>query len=124
MTAEIILTNAILVLPEEAIPGTLVIRDGRIAEIQPGRSHAASARDLEGDHLIPGVVDVHTDNLERQVQPRQNARVLPRRIPAQGRRPQGQAVRCPPWPKSRTAVRAPACLPVRYAADDAEGARP
>lgn len=74
MTAETILTNAILVLPEETLPGTLVIRGGRIAEIQPGRSHAASARDLEGDHLIPGVVDVHTDNLERQVQPRQNAR--------------------------------------------------
>ncbi|MBR0671143.1 alpha-D-ribose 1-methylphosphonate 5-triphosphate diphosphatase [Neoroseomonas soli] len=74
MTAETILTNAILVLPEETLPGTLVIRDGRIAEIQPGRSHVAAARDLEGDHLIPGVVDVHTDNLERQVQPRQNAR--------------------------------------------------
>lgn len=74
MTAETILTNAILVLPEEALHGTLVIRGGRIAEIQPGRSHAATARDLEGDHLIPGVVDVHTDNLERQVQPRQNAR--------------------------------------------------
>ena len=74
MTAETILTNAILVLPEETLPGTLVIRGGRIAEIQPGRSHVASARDLEGDHLIPGVVDVHTDNLERQVQPRQNAR--------------------------------------------------
>ena len=74
MTAETILTNAILVLPGETLPGTLVIRGGRIAEIQPGRSHVASARDLEGDHLIPGVVDVHTDNLERQVQPRQNAR--------------------------------------------------
>ena len=74
MTAETILTNAILVLPEETLPGTLVVRGGRIAEIQPGRSHAAAARDLEGDHLIPGVVDVHTDNLERQVQPRQNAR--------------------------------------------------
>jgi len=74
MTAETILTNAILVLPEEALHGTLVIRGGRIAEIQPGRSHAATARYLEGDHLIPGVVDVHTDNLERQVQPRQNAR--------------------------------------------------
>lgn len=74
MTAETILTNAILVLPGETLPGTLVIRGGRITEIQPGRSHVASARDLEGDHLIPGVVDVHTDNLERQVQPRQNAR--------------------------------------------------
>lgn len=71
---ETILTNAILVLPEDVLPGTLVVRDGRIAEIQPGRSHAPSARDMEGDHLIPGVVDVHTDNLERQVQPRQNAR--------------------------------------------------
>lgn len=74
MTAELILTNAILVLPEEALSGTLVIRAGRIAEIQPGRSHAPAARDLGGDHLIPGIVDVHTDNLERQVQPRQNAR--------------------------------------------------
>lgn len=74
MTAETILTNAILVLPEALLNGTVVIRDGRIAEIQPGRSHVAAARDLEGDHLIPGVVDVHTDNLERQVQPRQNAR--------------------------------------------------
>ena len=30
--------------------------------------------DMEGDTLMPGVVDVHTDNLERQVQPRSNAR--------------------------------------------------
>lgn len=74
MTAETILTNATLVLPTETVHGTLLIRDGRIADIQTGRSHLASARDLEGDHLIPGVVDVHTDNLERQVQPRQNAR--------------------------------------------------
>lgn len=74
MTDETILTNAYLVLPDEVIHGTLVMRDGRIAEIQPGRSNAAGAQDLDGDHLIPGVVDVHTDNLERQVQPRQNAR--------------------------------------------------
>jgi alpha-D-ribose 1-methylphosphonate 5-triphosphate diphosphatase len=69
-----ILTNATLILPAEVFAGTLVIRDGRIAEIQPGRSHALSAVDLEGDHLMPGVVDVHTDNLERQVQPRISAR--------------------------------------------------
>ena len=30
--------------------------------------------DLDGDHLIPGMVDVHTDNLERQVQPRAKVR--------------------------------------------------
>lgn len=71
---ETILTNATLVLPTEIVAGTLVIRNGRIAEVQPGRSHALSALDLAGDHLMPGVVDVHTDNLERQVMPRMSAR--------------------------------------------------
>lgn len=74
MTAETILTNAILVLPDALQPGTLVLRDGKIAEIQSGRSSAPGAIDLDGDHLMPGVIDVHTDNLERQVQPRATAR--------------------------------------------------
>ncbi|WP_203074230.1 alpha-D-ribose 1-methylphosphonate 5-triphosphate diphosphatase [Falsiroseomonas ponticola] len=74
MNPEVILTNARLVLPTEVLEGTIVIRGDRIAEVQPGRSHAAGARDLGGDHLIPGIVDVHTDNLERQVQPRATAR--------------------------------------------------
>ena len=74
MIQETILTNAILVLPDDTIAGTVVFRDGIIADIQPGRSAAASAVDLDGDYLIPGVVDVHTDNLERQVLPRSLAR--------------------------------------------------
>lgn len=74
MTAETILTNGLLVLPGEVMPGTLVLRSGRIAEVQPGRSRLPAALDLEGDHLIPGVVDLHTDNLERQLVPRANAR--------------------------------------------------
>jgi alpha-D-ribose 1-methylphosphonate 5-triphosphate diphosphatase len=73
-TAETVLTNALLVLPDAVVPGTVVLRGGRIAEAQPGRSGLAAAEDLGGDHLIPGVVDLHTDNLERQVQPRANAR--------------------------------------------------
>jgi alpha-D-ribose 1-methylphosphonate 5-triphosphate diphosphatase len=72
--AETVLTNALLVLPREVVPGTVVIRGDRIAEVQPGRSHLADSLDLGGDHLIPGIVDVHTDNLERQVQPRATAR--------------------------------------------------
>jgi alpha-D-ribose 1-methylphosphonate 5-triphosphate diphosphatase len=74
MTTETILTNARLVMPDGIQPGSLVLRDGLIAEIQPGRSAAPGALDMDGDHLIPGVIDVHTDNLERQVQPRMNAR--------------------------------------------------
>ncbi len=71
---ETILTNARLVLPEAVLDGTITIRDGRIADIQPGRCANPSALDCDGDILIPGVVDVHTDNLERQVLPRANAR--------------------------------------------------
>jgi alpha-D-ribose 1-methylphosphonate 5-triphosphate diphosphatase len=74
MSAETILTNARLVLPDEVVRGTLVLCGAAIGDVQPGRSHVAGAFDIEGDHLIPGIVDVHTDNLERQVQPRANAR--------------------------------------------------
>ncbi len=69
-----ILTNARLVLPDEVLLGTVVLHGGRIVDVQPGRSAAPGAMDLGGDTLMPGVVDVHTDNLERQVQPRSNAR--------------------------------------------------
>jgi alpha-D-ribose 1-methylphosphonate 5-triphosphate diphosphatase len=74
MTQETILTNAILVLREEALTGTIVMHGQAIADIQAGRSHSKAAIDLNGDYVIPGVVDVHTDNLERQVQPRSLAR--------------------------------------------------
>src|SRR5215211_9310033 len=71
---ETILTNVRLVLPREVMAGTVLIRGDRIVDVQPGASHLSAAEDLEGDHLIPGAVDVHTDNLERQVLPRANAR--------------------------------------------------
>ena len=74
MTNQTILTNAVLVLGDATLLGTLVLRDGQIADVQPGRSSALPAHDLDGDYLIPGIVDTHTDNLERQVQPRSLAR--------------------------------------------------
>ena len=74
MTIETILTNVRLVLPNEVIEGTLVLAGTLIREVSSGRSALAGALDMDGDFLIPGVVDVHTDNLERQVQPRSNAR--------------------------------------------------
>nr|WP_294516990.1 alpha-D-ribose 1-methylphosphonate 5-triphosphate diphosphatase [uncultured Rhodopila sp.] len=74
MTPETILTNAVLVLPDETLHGTILVRGKAIVDIQPGRSQVSGALDCGGDYLIPGVVDVHTDNLERQVQPRSMAR--------------------------------------------------
>jgi alpha-D-ribose 1-methylphosphonate 5-triphosphate diphosphatase len=74
MSDETILTNAWLVLPDEVVFGTIVLQGDRITDVQRGRSDARSARDMDGDYIIPGAVDVHTDNLERQVQPRALAR--------------------------------------------------
>jgi alpha-D-ribose 1-methylphosphonate 5-triphosphate diphosphatase len=74
MNNETILTNAVLVLPDTTLQGTIVLHDARIADVQSGRSATPSAQDLDGDFLIAGIVDTHTDNLERQVQPRALAR--------------------------------------------------
>lgn len=71
---ETILTNARLVLPDSVLEGTITFAGAQIAEIQLGRSAAPGAVDCDGDFVIPGVIDLHTDNLERQVQPRISAR--------------------------------------------------
>jgi alpha-D-ribose 1-methylphosphonate 5-triphosphate diphosphatase len=74
MSLDPIFTNGRLVLADRVLNGSLAVSDGHIAAIDPGRSAVAGAIDLDGDLLIPGVIDLHTDNLERQVQPRPNAR--------------------------------------------------
>jgi hypothetical protein len=74
VTAETVLTNAVLVLPQEMMAGTRKLCQGRIAAVDAGRSALPSAIDLDGDMLIPGAVDLHSDNLERQVHPRITAR--------------------------------------------------
>jgi alpha-D-ribose 1-methylphosphonate 5-triphosphate diphosphatase len=74
MIPDTVLANATLVLPGEVRRGGVVIRGGMIAELLHDAAIPAGAVDLDGDHLIPGIVDLHTDNLERQVQPRSNAR--------------------------------------------------
>ncbi len=70
MTHQTVLANAKLVLPDETVTGSLVIRGDRIAEIQPGAGVPKGAIDCAGDHLAPGLVELHTDNLERHIQPR------------------------------------------------------
>ena len=68
------LTNARLILRDRVLEGTVVLEGGLITAVGPGGTGLPGAIDVEGDLLIPGVVDLHTDNLERQVQPRSNAR--------------------------------------------------
>ncbi|QGZ32466.1 alpha-D-ribose 1-methylphosphonate 5-triphosphate diphosphatase [Stutzerimonas stutzeri] len=70
MPAELILSNARVVTADRVIDGTLVIRDGLIAALDEGRSQLPQALDLGGDYLIPGLVELHTDNLEKHMTPR------------------------------------------------------
>jgi alpha-D-ribose 1-methylphosphonate 5-triphosphate diphosphatase len=70
MTTETILANATLVLPTESFRGQLVLRDGRIAEIAAGTAVPPGAMDCDGDLVMPGLIELHTDNLERHIEPR------------------------------------------------------
>lgn len=65
-----ILANATLVLPQEVIRGSVVVRDGLIDAIDAGTGVPAGAVDCGGDLVVPGLVELHTDNLERHIQPR------------------------------------------------------
>lgn len=63
------LANARLVLADRVEPGGLTIAEGRIARLSPGMP-AGGAEDCEGDFLVPGIVDLHTDHVEAHVFPR------------------------------------------------------
>lgn len=67
---EQVLTNARLILDDEVRRGSLVIRDGRIAAVDGGVTSVPSAVDCDGDYLMPGMVELHTDNMEKYFQPR------------------------------------------------------
>jgi alpha-D-ribose 1-methylphosphonate 5-triphosphate diphosphatase len=70
MLNEQILTNARIVTAEHVFTGTVVLRDGLISEVDDGISQMAQAQNLNGDYLLPGLVELHTDNLEKHLSPR------------------------------------------------------
>ena len=67
-------TNARLVLADEVVQGSLLCQSGTIRAIDQGYSAALGAIDLQGDYLMPGMVEVHTDNFERHLMPRPKVR--------------------------------------------------
>jgi alpha-D-ribose 1-methylphosphonate 5-triphosphate diphosphatase PhnM len=71
---ETVFTNARVITRAEEFAGSVVVRDGWIAEAAPGRSAVPGAIDLEGDYLVPGLVELHTDNLEKHFAPRPGVR--------------------------------------------------
>ena len=76
--AERVLTNARIVGPEGVFDGSLAVRGGKIAAVERGPSSLAAAEDLGADLLIPGLVDLHTDALEKHMMPRAGVHWAPR----------------------------------------------
>lgn len=70
MSNATIFANANIVFPNEVIRGSLVVRDGLVAEMDQGDQVPIGAIDCEGGYLAPGLIELHTDNLERHMQPR------------------------------------------------------
>tara|TARA_R110000787_G_scaffold285548_1_gene401577 strand:- start:10726 stop:11868 length:1143 start_codon:yes stop_codon:yes gene_type:complete len=70
MTQEITFANATLILKEAVVTGAIRLRDGIISDITTGTSIPKDAYDMEGDYIAAGLVELHTDNLERHMTPR------------------------------------------------------
>ncbi|MCV6595030.1 MAG: alpha-D-ribose 1-methylphosphonate 5-triphosphate diphosphatase [Silicimonas sp.] len=75
MTSETCLANAHLVLPDREMRGALHIADGKIAAITEGDGVPLGATDCAGDLILPGMVELHTDNLERHMEPRPSVKL-------------------------------------------------
>ncbi len=75
MTAETVLNNARIVLADEIVEGSIVLRDGLIAGIDAGTGR--TGEDMGGDFIIPGLVELHTDHLEGHYAPRPKVRWNP-----------------------------------------------
>ena len=69
MTSQIF-SNARIVLPDEIVSGSLSAEDGLIRSIDAGTTAVPGAENLDGDFLIPGLVELHTDHLESHFSPR------------------------------------------------------
>ncbi len=65
---ELAFRNARVVTADDSFVGSVLVRDGRIASVDRGT--ASTGEDLDGDILMPGVIDLHTDNLEKHFFPR------------------------------------------------------
>lgn len=70
MTNAMTITNARIVARDRDFVGNLHVRRCQIAALEEGSMRLAGAEDWKGDFLLPGFVELHTDNLEKHLMPR------------------------------------------------------
>lgn len=63
-----VLANARIVTPAEVVHGAVRLDGGEVAAIEPGRTKGDI--DCHGHFLLPGLIDLHTDAVEKHYEPR------------------------------------------------------
>ncbi len=66
-----ILSNAKIVTPENHFEGSLVIDKGTIVDIVKDKTFNEGI-DLSGQWLVPGCIDIHSDYIEKEINPRKD----------------------------------------------------
>lgn len=65
-----IIRNARIVTATESFIGCVVVEDETIRSVERNSTAVPGAEDWSGDWLLPGLVELHTDNLEKHLVPR------------------------------------------------------
>jgi alpha-D-ribose 1-methylphosphonate 5-triphosphate diphosphatase len=73
------ITGGTIVLPDKIIQGTVLLQGGRIKAIVPAEQmdsiHAAYRFiDAHGMYVVPGMIDIHSDAIEKEIEPRPGSR--------------------------------------------------
>jgi len=74
MRKEIVFTKGQILTRDELFHGSVRVTDGIITGIDQEKSTLTESIDLEGDYLLPGLIELHTDNLEKHFVPRPGVR--------------------------------------------------
>lgn len=67
---ETILANARIITDTDDFTGQIRFDENGIIELSEGGGVPAGAMDCDGDFISPGLIELHTDNMERHLQPR------------------------------------------------------
>lgn len=81
MSNEIQFANAQVIGRDRVFAGCVTVAGGEIVGIQEGEGIPAGAIDFRGDYVAPGLVELHTDNVEKHMVPRPGV-VWPAPVPA------------------------------------------
>jgi len=68
--SDLVLANAHVVTADSVFHGGISVVGGKIQEIWEGDKIPAGSQDLGKDFLLPGCIEIHTDNVEKHMVPR------------------------------------------------------